>query len=98
MLIYKIDNLIDLDEQEVVDNLNAVISNKFSNIITMKIQLTPITILNDDNAHYFMVINCQFDAVTVTAEESDLKKLDELIKLTFKSQYELSSLVKLNAE
>jgi uncharacterized membrane protein YciS (DUF1049 family) len=49
----------------------------------------------DDNSHYFLVINCVFDSVTVTAEEQDLIKLDELIQLTFKSQYELSTLVRL---
>jgi len=95
MLIYKIDNLIELDSEEVINNLTSVIKNKFSNIIKLNIELTPIGVLDDDNAHYFLVIQCVFDSVTVTAEEQDLEKLDQLIQLTFASQYEMSTLVRL---
>lgn len=95
MLIYKIDTLIDIESNDLIENLKSVINNKFQNIITLNIELTPIGVLLDDNSHYFLVINCVFDSVTLTAEEQDLVKLDELIQLTFKSQYELSTLVRL---
>jgi hypothetical protein len=95
MLIYKIDTLIDIESNDLIENLKSVINNKFQNIVQLNIELTPISVLMDDNSHYFLVINCVFDSVTVTAEEQDLIKLDELIQLTFKSQYELSTLVRL---
>jgi hypothetical protein len=95
MLIYKVDTMIDIESNDLIENLKSVINNKFQNIITLNIELTPIGVLTDDNSHYFLVINCVFDSVTVTAEEQDLVKLDELIQLTFKSQYELSTLVRL---
>lgn len=95
MLIYKIDNLIDLDINETTSNIESVVKNKFDNIIKLGIELIPISVLDDDNAHYFLVINCVFDSVTTTAEEQDLDKLDQLIELTFTSQYEMATLVRL---
>lgn len=95
MLIYKIDTLIDLDLDETLENLKSVISNKFDNIIKLNTELLPINVMDDDNAHYFLGINCIFDSVTATAEEQDLDKLDQLIQLIFSSQYEMATLTRL---
>lgn len=98
MLIYKVDNIVDLDAKEVESNLKSIINHRFDNNTKCSVELLESKCQDDGNYHYFLSIDCEFDEPSVSAEELSSDKLNKLILLVFKDQYELSVIRKLTSE